>query len=142
MEHFLLQTWEHLLGRLNGPFWIRLVIQPAVSSMIGLLIGVKDARAGRPPFAWTLLTNRLHRRELLREAWIDVGRVFMVAIMIDLIYQIAVLHWVYPLQSLFIATILALTPYVLIRCLINHIVSFWLYRQARNHRLPVSRKSI
>ena len=138
---FLTRTWEHLLGRLSGPFWIRILLQPLVSSIIGLLMGIKDARAGKPPFVLALVRDRLHRRELLREAWKDVARMFIVAVIIDGIYQIVVLHWIHPLGILLVATTLVVLPYALVRFFTNQIVSFWLYRQMRSRASAVSRKS-
>lgn len=138
---FLTRTWEHLLGRLSGPFWIRILLQPLVSAIIGLLIGIKDARAGRQPFVWRLVRDRLHRHELLREAWRDVARIFIIAVIIDGIYQIVVLHWIHPMGMLLVAITLVVLPYALVRFFTNQIVSFWLYRQTRSRASAVSRKS-
>src|SRR5258707_12237872 len=106
MEDFFAKMWEHLLGRLDGPLWIRIAIQPVLSSIIGFSIGVKDARAGRPPFVWKLLTKCLHRRELLKDAWRDMARKFIPATIMDVIYKVAVLPWIDPIQSLLVAPIL------------------------------------
>lgn len=142
MEDFLIQTWKELVGRLDGPLRIRIVLQPVLSSIVGLLIGIKDARAGRPSFVWALVRDdRLHRRERLREAWRDMARIFVAAIIIDLIYQIIVLHWLHPLQALLVASTLALVPYSLARVTTRHITSFWLNRQTRTRASAVSRKS-
>lgn len=141
MEDFLIRTWNHLVGRLDGPLWLRIVLQPVLASIIGLLIGIKDARAGRASFVWTLLTDRLHRCERLREAWGDMARMFVAATVIDVIYQIVVLHWIYPLQSLLVATTLALVPYALVRVATHYVISFWLYRDTRRTSSAVSRKS-
>jgi len=141
MEELLIQTWNELVGRLGGPLWIRIVLQPVLSSVVGLLIAVKDARAGRPHFFRALLTDRQHRRELLWKAWRDMARIFIAAIIIDVIYQIMVLHWIHPLQSLLVAIILALIPYALVRGTTHFIMSFWLYRQPRSQTSVVSRKS-
>lgn len=141
MEDFLIRAWNQLVGRLDGPLWLRIVLQPVVASVIGLLIGIKDARAGRASFVWTLLTDRLHRCERLREAWGDMARMFIAATIIDLIYQIVELHWIYPLQSLLVATTLAMVPYALVRVTTHFVVSFWLYRDTRRRPPAVSRRS-
>ncbi|HKE32826.1 MAG TPA: hypothetical protein VKD65_13940 [Candidatus Angelobacter sp.] len=142
MEEFLKRTWDHLIGRIEGPLSIRIILQPVVSSVIGLLIAVKDARAGRPPFCWTVLTDKLHRRESLKEAWRDISRVFMVAVIIDVIYQIAVLHWIYPLQSLLVAAVLAMVPYAVIRVLANLIISLWLNHRTKDRAVAASRRGM
>jgi hypothetical protein len=140
MEDFFAKMWEHLLGRLDGPLWIRIAIQPVLSSIIGFSTGVNDARAGRPPFVWTLLTKHLHRRELLKDAWRAMARIFIAATIIDVIYQVVVLRWIHPVQSLLVATVLTLVPYTLVRSATTQIIGFCLDRQARKKSLPMSRK--
>jgi hypothetical protein len=51
---------------------------------------------------------------LLRESWQDVAKVFVAAVIIDLIYQIMELRWFYPEEALIVATCLALLPYLLL----------------------------
>lgn len=141
MGDLLIRTWEQLVGRLDGPLWIRMVLQPGLSSIIGLLIGIRDARARRPSFIWTILTDRVHRHKRLKEAWRDMARIFVAAFIIDVIYEIIVLHWIHPLQSLLVATTLALVPYALVRAATHIIMSAWLYRETRSRASAVSRKS-
>ena len=121
-DHFK-QSLEHLLGRMSGPMWIRIVIQPLVSFVIGLRAGVNDAHCGQPPFGWSVLSGHTHRRALLKQAWRDIARVFIASIVIDLTYQIFVLRWIYPLQAVFVATVLALLPYMLVRGPINRVIN-------------------
>ena len=123
MEDFFKQHLEHFIGRMSGPMWIRFIIQPSVSFIIGVRAGVDDAHRGHPPFGWSILSGHTHRRALLKQAWRDIARVFIVSIVIDLIYQIYVLGWIYPLQAVFIATVLALLPYVLVRGPVSRVVS-------------------
>jgi hypothetical protein len=62
-----------------------------------------------------VLSKPLERRQLIRDGVKDVMRVFVFAILLDVIYQVIVFRWVYPLQSLVVAALLAFVPYVLIR---------------------------
>jgi hypothetical protein len=126
-DHFK-QTLEHLLGRISGPMGFRIIIQPLVSFVIGLRAGVNDAHCGLPPFGWSVLSGRTHRRALLKQAWRDIARVFIASIVIDLAYQIFVLRWIYPLQAVFVATVLALLPYMLVRGPISRVINM---RQSR-----------
>ena len=71
--------WGELWSRVGGPLDFRLVLQPAMAIAIAIRAGVNDARSGRPPFLWTLFTDRRERKALLRNGWRDVGRVFKVA---------------------------------------------------------------
>jgi len=65
------------------------------------------------------------RRNLLRQGWKALARVFIAAITVDLIYEVIVFHRIYPGQSLIVATILALLPYPFIRGLVNRIARRW-----------------
>jgi hypothetical protein len=99
----------------------RLMIQPAVASFLAIRAGLRDARDGRPAFFWAALSNPAYRPELLHEGWKDVGKVFMLAIVLDSIYQLIVHRGVYVLELLITATVLAIVPYVLIRGPVNRI---------------------
>lgn len=61
----------------------------------------------------------------MREAWRDLAGVFFVAVVIDLIYQIIRHRWIYPLETLLVATVLAFLPYPWIRGLTNRIARRW-----------------
>ena len=49
------------------------------------------------------------------------GRIFILAIVIDAIYQYIVRRWFYPVEALITAFILAFVPYLLIRGPVNRI---------------------
>jgi len=114
MDQFA-RAWEQLIGRIEGPFAFRFVLQPLVAAIIAIRAGVADAQDQRAPYLWSVLSNPLERPQLIREGLRDVSRVFVVAIVLDLIYQSIVFGWVYPLQSVLVAIVLAIVPYVLIR---------------------------
>jgi hypothetical protein len=71
----------------------------------------------------------MNRRALLQEGWKDVAKLFVIAIMIDCIYQIIELRWFYPLEALMVAAILAVLPYLLIRGPLNRAVRRWISGQ-------------
>ena len=122
MGDFLSQHWHQLIGRLNGPLSFRLIIQPLVAAFLGVRAGLRDVREGRPPFGWHLLTTRHgNRPQLLQDALKNIRNLFFAAIVMDVIYEIYVLHWVYPLQALIVATILAVPTYIAGRGLTNRI---------------------
>ena len=52
---------------------------------------------------------------MLKDGWKSVGRVFILAIVMDAIYQFIVWHTFYPGSALIVAVILAIIPYLLIR---------------------------
>jgi hypothetical protein len=130
VEEAFRRGWENLIGRPDGPLSFRLIIQPAVAVFFAIRAGLRDARNGQPPFLWTAVFNAAHRQELLRQGWKDIGTVFIVAVILDAIYQVIVHSGIYALELLLAATILALVPYALLRGLVT--------RLARRRSAPTS----
>jgi hypothetical protein len=106
---------EQLIARTDGPLHFRFIVMPIVVTALAIRSGIKDAREGRPPFLWGMITASSHRLELLNTFFKDVARVFVMASIVDLLYQVFVLHGFYPLQLLFVATSFSTGPYLLIR---------------------------
>jgi hypothetical protein len=131
MGDFISQNWDHLIGRIGGPLSFRLIIQPLMAAYFGVRAGLRDARDGHPPFGWHLVTTKLgNRRQLIRDGWKDIGKLFIVAVIIDVIYEIYVLRWVYPVQSLIAASVLALPCYILVRGLTNRLAKYRVRKQS------------
>ena len=59
---------------------------------------------------------------MLKDGWKSVGKVFILAIVLDVIYQLIALKWVYPGEAIIVAIILAVVPYILVRGLLNRIL--------------------
>jgi hypothetical protein len=112
---FLARAWEQLAGRIEGPFAFRFVFQPLFAAILAVRAGIADAHNHRTPYLWKVLSEPLERPQLIREGMKAVTRVFVFAIVLDVIYQLTVFGWVYPLQSVLVAIVLAVVPYVLIR---------------------------
>jgi len=118
----LARTFEHLLGRLDGPLHFRFIFQPLMSVLFAIRDGSRDARAGRRPFR--LMTDPAQRRQVLLTGWKSVGKVFVIAFILDAVYQFTVFRWFYPGQALLVALLLAIVPYSVLRGLVN-----WLTRR-------------
>ena len=121
MEETLSRIVENLMGRIHGPLTFRLILQPLMATIYATLDGRRDAREGKPPYFWALFTDAEHRRDMLKEGWKSVSKVFILAILIDGIYQFMVFQWFYPGEALILALILAIVPYLLLRGPINRI---------------------
>jgi len=106
---------DQLLGRAGGSMHVRLVLQPLMAILLGIRGGLRDARAGRPAFLWALVSSVEARRIMLQSGWKDISRLFVLALILDTIYQIVALRTFYPLQALIVAVTLAFIPYVLVR---------------------------
>jgi hypothetical protein len=105
----------HLFARAGGPLNFRLVVMPTVVTILAILADRLDAREGRPAPLGAFFTDPVERQRLLRMALKDIGRVFVVAIVLDTIYQLWVFRWVYPGEVLVVAVACAIVPYVLVR---------------------------
>jgi hypothetical protein len=125
MEEFLARVWTNIIARVGGPMTFRILLQPLMATLFAVIAGLKDAREGRPPYLLTLLTDSTQRGALLREGWKGVGRIFVLAVVMDLIYQLIQLHWIYPGELLIVAILLAVVPYVLIRGPVNYVARWW-----------------
>jgi hypothetical protein len=54
------------------------------------------------------------------------ARLFAVAVVIDIIYQVIVFRWIYPGQALIVAAIVAFPSYLLLRGPANRLARYWL----------------
>ena len=79
MDDQLSRIVTDLVGRLTGPLTLRLYLQPGMAMLFAIRDGLKDARAQRPPFLWTVFTSREDRRALIRDGWKSIGRVYVLA---------------------------------------------------------------
>jgi hypothetical protein len=98
--------------------WHDLVDRPGGPMMVGIAAihdGVKDARTGRSPYFWTVLSKRHERVERLREGLTATARIILLGLAMDVIYQFIVLKTFYPVEALIIALLFAFIPYLLIR---------------------------
>jgi hypothetical protein len=125
MREMLIRALMNITDRVGGPMTFRLILQPLMATLLAVRAGVKDAQTGRPPYLWTILRDPSQRGDLLREGWKSVARVFFLAIIMDIIYQLIVLRWVYPLELILIAILLAVIPYLLLRGPVNRLVRRW-----------------
>lgn len=121
MEEFIIRVLTGLSDRVGGPMTFRIILQPLMASLLAVRAGLKDAREERPPYLWTILTDATQRASLVREGWKSVARVFVLAIVMDVIYQWIVLRWIYPGETLIVAVALAVIPYLLLRGPINRL---------------------
>jgi hypothetical protein len=137
MNDILERVWQNLGARLTGPMHLRLILQPAVATILAVRAGLRDAHQDRAPFLWAVLWNPAHRRELLRQGWKDVGKVFILATILDVIYQLIVHRGVYVLELLITAVTLGIVPYVLLRGPISRIAKMVFAARSAKQQTPI-----
>jgi hypothetical protein len=116
---------EQLMARVSGPMHFRLVLQPAMAVVLAVIGGIKDAKKGAPPFFWTLVTDPSHRKEMLKDGWKVIGRVFILALVLDAVYQAIQLHFFYLGEAMIVAVLLAIVPYIILRGIVRRIAGKW-----------------
>jgi hypothetical protein len=123
MDDVWMRMAGNLVDRIRGPMSFRFVLQPVVASIFAIFAGLRDARAHRPPYLWALVTSPGHRGHMIRDAWESVGKVFVVALVLDVVYQVLVFNFVYSGEALIVGFVLTIAPYLIVRGLANRLAS-------------------
>jgi hypothetical protein len=123
------RIWRDIAARPGGPMTFRFILQPCMAAIAAFHDGAKDARLGRSPYLWTLLSRSDASTGGLREGLIATARIVLLGFAMDAIYQWRVLGTFYPGEMLLIAILLAFLPYLLLRGAFARLVGWW---NARN----------
>jgi hypothetical protein len=113
---------ENLFARLDGPLHFRIFVQPLMATIFAVIDGVKDAKAGRPAYFWAMSSTPENRKAMMKDGWKAVGKIFILAIILDVIYQVKVHSTIYPGEIVIVAFVLAIVPYVVLRGPVNRVV--------------------
>ena len=119
--HLLSRGIEQLLGRFSGPLNFRLFVMPTVVTFLAIRADRRDARENRPGLLGAFFIDPIERRRLFRSAVKDIGRIFLVALVLDTTYQLWICdpsHW----STSIVAVVCAVVPYVLVRGPITRLV--------------------
>jgi hypothetical protein len=119
------RIWQNLLDRPGGPMAFRFILQPIMATIAALYDGIKDARTGRSPYLWAILTNPAERGDRLREGLISTARVILLSLCMDVIYQFIEFKTFHPAEAVIIALLLAFVPYLLLRGPCARIARWW-----------------
>ena len=120
------RVWQQLIERPTGPMAFRFILQPVMAAIAALRDGISDAKSGRPPYFWTLLTNPSELSGRLYEGLISTARVILLGLCMDAIYQWIVLKTFYPGEAVIVAVGLAIFPYLVLRGPMDRIARWWL----------------
>ena len=122
MDEIWTRIVDNMAARVTGPMQFRLLLQPVMASIFAIRSGLLDARTGKPPYFWALFSDPDHRVDMLKDGWKSVGTVFMLALILDVVYQWIATRFVYPGEAIGTATLLALVPYLIVRPLVTRLV--------------------
>lgn len=122
MDHTLTRYAEQMVTRFTtGPMKFRIYMQPAMALFFAIRGGLQDAKAGKPPYFWGCCFDKGEREAMIKDGWHHIARVFILAIVIDVVYQIIELKFVYVGEAISVAIILAIIPYLLVRGPVNRL---------------------
>ena len=107
--------------RLTGPGRFRFVLQPLMAIILGIVGGLADARAGRPPYLYALILHRDHRRELMKSGLETVVNLLLMGILLDAVFQWVILGSSHPGAALVVGPVLIVLPYAAARALANRL---------------------
>ncbi len=116
------RAMEQLVGRIDGPMRMRLLLQPLTAILMAIRSARRDLRANKPAFLREVIRNRSARREMLHSAWKDLCRLMLFCYLMDSIYQMVVLRHYYPIQALIVVFVMTIIPYVFIRGPITRVI--------------------
>ena len=119
------RVWRDIASRPGGPMTFRFILQPCMAAIAAFHDGVKDARLGRSPYLWSLLTTPNESPGRLHEGLIATARIILLGLAMDAVYQAIVLKTFYPGEMVLIAILLAFLPYVLLRGPFARLVRWW-----------------
>jgi hypothetical protein len=111
MDEIFTRVWTDLVARTQGPLWFRLILQPLVAIVFGVRAGLRNARRGELQGT----PEPAYRREMLRQAWGDLGKVVLIGIVLDVVVQWMTLRTVWPGETLLVVLGIVVLPYQVIR---------------------------
>jgi hypothetical protein len=121
VSDMIVRGWANFLARPQGALSFRFILQPTIAAILALRAGYKDAAQNRPAYLWAAITQSTYRSQLLHGGWKDIRTPFFISATLDVIYQLVTHRFIYPLELLFTATLLALVPYLILRGPFNRI---------------------
>jgi hypothetical protein len=139
MDDMWVRFTTQLIDRVTGPLHFRLVLQPLMAAFFAIRSGWRMRRPASRRTSGPSFSDRSDRRALIKDGWESVGRVFVLAIVLDVVYQLYVLHFVYPGEAIVVALILAIVPYLLLRGLVTRVARA-MGRGASTHTPPGTRR--
>ena len=126
-------SWQFLAElprRFTGAGRLRFLLQPTLAILLGVRGGVADARAGTPPYLFSLLCVGGRRRNLLRSGAATISTLLAMGIILDVVFQWVLYRAVHPGPALLIGPILICAPYAVSRGLTTRLVRWWEGRRA------------
>jgi len=135
LQEIFHRFWTDLLSRPSGPYAFRFTFQPIMGAVVAILNGIQDAKTGRSPYLWTILSDPARRAGRLKEGFKATTRILLLGIVLEALYQIKVFGTFYVVEAVVIVFGLAFLPYLLLRGPATRVARWWLGRQPGKQRV-------
>jgi hypothetical protein len=113
--------WDTIGRSLSGRGQFRLILQPAMAVILGIRVGLHDARQGHPPFIRRLLTTSAQRWTLFKRSVREAALPLVLALVMDSVLQYLTLRRVRPVAAVLVGGLLVWLPFVVTRAFANRI---------------------
>lgn len=109
------RIWHNLVVRPASPFGLRFVVQPVMAAIIACIDGVSDAKTGHQRHFLRPHGDAESRWAQLVEAVRAVANILFLAVILDTVYQLVDTRTFYPFETIVVALLLAVVPYLVVR---------------------------
>src|SRR5687767_11069919 len=105
MLEILERVWDNLINRTEGPMNLRFILQPTMSLIFAIRAAIRDSKNNTVPYLWRFIFTKDQRRNIAKEGWKDFGKIFIIGVILDIVYQMLVIFslktqvYFYPLES-------------------------------------------
>ena len=93
-----------------------------MATFLAIRHGLQDAKTGQEPYVWSF-SRQPSPPGAAGRGWKDVGKLFTLAVVLDAVYQFLVMRWIYPLDAMGVAGVLAFLPYLVLRGLVTRLAT-------------------
>lgn len=117
METFPQLFWDGLrevYGRASGPLHFRLFVMPTVITFFAIRAALRNGKAGTALFPRQFFKTK-DRQRAIQGAARDIGKIVIVAIVLDTTYQLTQLRSFYLVQLVVVVIATTILPYLLAR---------------------------
>ena len=121
MQEIFERVWHDLVARTTGPMWFRMILQPMVATAFGIRAGLRNAR--RAPSQSHNTLDPAYRRAMFRQGVNDVGKMLVVGVGLDAVFQLIALRTIYPGEAVLVGLLLVALPYQIVRTVVAGVAS-------------------
>lgn len=112
---------ENIELMFSGPGRLRFIVQPIVAILLGIRDGRRDAKAGRPPYFFSILVGSQPRRETVANGLTTLSKPLAIAVLLDLVLQYFIFGSVRIWHAVVVGSLLVALPYIAARGLVNRL---------------------